>query len=72
MFDPHTNQSLIVILLALLAIAVLSDLRERRIRNWLVVIGLLLGLTGHTWLAGVGGFAIAASGALVGLLCLLP
>ena len=72
MFDPLSDQLLIITLLALLAIAVLSDFRERRISNQLVIIGLLLGLTGHTWLAGVGGFTFAALGALVGLLCLLP
>ena len=72
MFDPLSNHLLIMIMLTLLAIALLSDLRERRIPNQLVVIGLLLGLGGHTWLAGVGGLTVAASGALVGLLCFLP
>lgn len=72
MFDPLSNQLLIMVLLALLVIALLSDMRERRIPNQLVGIGLLLGLAGHTWLAGIGGLAVAASGALVGLLCLLP
>ena len=72
MFDPLSNHLLIMIMLALLAIALRSDVRERRIPNQLVVIGLLVGLTGHTWLAGVGGLTVAASGALVGLLCLMP
>jgi prepilin peptidase CpaA len=72
MFDPLSNHLLIMIMLTLLAIALLSDLRERRIPNQLVVIGLLVGLAGHTWLAGVGGLTVAASGALVGLLCLMP
>ena len=72
MFDPVSNQSLIMIMLALLAIALLSDMRERRIPNQLVIIGLLVGLAGHTWLAGFSGFTFAALGAFVGLLCLLP
>ena len=72
MFSPLSNQLLIAILLALLAVALLSDIRERRIPNRLVVTGLLLGLAGHVWFAGSGGLTIAASGALVGLLCLLP
>lgn len=72
MFSPLSNQLLITILLALLAVALLSDIRERRIPNQLVVTGLLLGLAGHAWFAGIGGLTIAASGALVGLLCLLP
>lgn len=72
MLDPLTNQSLIVSLLALLAIAVLTDLRDRQIPNLVVVIGLFLGLVGHSWSSGISGFAMGASGACVGLLCLLP
>jgi Flp pilus assembly protein protease CpaA len=72
MFDPLSNILLITIMLAILGIAVLSDTQERRIPNQLVVVGLLLGLIGQTWLAGGGGPTVAASGALVGLLCLLP
>jgi prepilin peptidase CpaA len=67
-----SNQVLITVMLALLAIALLSDVRERRIPNQLVVSGLLLGLAGHAWLAGFGGLMFAVSGSLVGLLCLLP
>ena len=66
------NHSLIIALVALLAFALLSDVRERRIPNALVVTGLLVGLAGHAWLAGVSGLMFAASGALAGLLCLLP
>jgi prepilin peptidase CpaA len=72
MFDPLSNHLLIGIMLTILGIAVLSDLQDRRIPNQLVVFGLLLGLTGQTWLAEGGGLTIAASGALVGLVCLLP
>ncbi len=72
MFEPLSNQMLIITMLALLAIALLCHVLTRRIKNKLVVTGLLLGLAGHVWLAGLGGLAFAASGALVGLLCLLP
>src|SRR5210317_1716755 len=72
MFDPLSNHLLIGIMLTILGIAVLSDLQDRCIPNPLVVVGLLLGLAGQTWLAGGGGLTVAASGALVGLLCLLP
>ena len=72
MFDPLSNHMLISIMLTILGIAVLNDLQNRRIPNQLVVFGLLLGLTGQTWLAEGGGLTIAASGALVGLVCLLP
>jgi prepilin peptidase CpaA len=72
MFDPLSNYLLISIMLTILGIAVLSDLQDRCIPNPLVVVGLLLGLAGQTWLAGGGGLTVAVSGALVGLLCLLP
>jgi prepilin peptidase CpaA len=72
MFDPLSNYLLISIMLTILGIAVLSDLQDRSIPNQLVVVGLLLGLTGQAWLAGGGGLVFATSGALVGLLCLLP
>jgi prepilin peptidase CpaA len=66
------NNGLTIAMVALLAFALLSDLRERRIPNAVVVTGLLVGLAGHAWLTGVGGLVFAASGALAGLLCLLP
>ena len=72
MFDPLSNILLTTIMLVILVIAVLSDTQERRIPNRLVVVGLLLGLAAQTLLEGGGGFAVAASGALVGLLCLMP
>ena len=72
MFDPLSSYLLIAAMLVLLTIALLSDVRERRIPNRLVVTGLLLGLAGHSWLTGVGGFVFAGTGAVVGLLCLLP
>ena len=72
MFDPLSNILLTTIMLVILVIAVLSDTQERRIPNRLVVVGLLLGLAAQTLLEGGGGFTVAASGALVGLLCLLP
>ena len=72
MFDPLSNHLLIGIMLTILGVAVLCDLQDRRIPNQLVIVGLLLGLIGQTGLAAGGGLTIAASGALVGLLCLLP
>lgn len=72
MLEPLTNSFLITALMAVLAIAVASDVRERRIANRLVVIGLVAGLVGHTWLSGAAGFGIGSAGACVGLLCLLP
>jgi prepilin peptidase CpaA len=70
--EPLTNQYLIAPLLALLAVAVITDMHHRLIPNLLVVIGLVIGVAGHTWLSGVAGFVTATLGTCVGLLCLLP
>jgi prepilin peptidase CpaA len=72
MFEPLTNHTLISIMLALLAFAILSDFQSRRIPNPLVLLGLVLGLAGHAWLFGFSGLLVSATGACVGLLCLLP
>ena len=70
--EPLSNQPLISALLLLLAIALLSDLQDRRIPNVLVVIGLVTGVALQTWFAGLSGIMIAGTGACVGLLCFLP
>jgi prepilin peptidase CpaA len=70
--EPLTNQYLMAPLLALLTVAVITDTHDRLIPNLLVVIGLVIGIAGHTWLSGVAGFVTATIGACVGLLCLLP
>ncbi len=72
MLEPPTNQYLMAPLLALLTVAVITDTHDRLIPNLLVVIGLVIGIAGHTWLSGVAGFVTATIGACVGLLCLLP
>lgn len=72
MLEPLTNQYLMALLLASLTVAVITDMHHRLIPNLLVVIGLVIGIAGHTWLSGVAGFVTATIGACVGLLCLLP
>ena len=72
MLEPLTNQYLMQSLLALLTLAVITDTHDRLIPNLLVVVGLVIGIAGHTWLSGVAGFVTATFGACVGLLCLLP
>ena len=72
MLEPLTNHYLMAPLLALLTVAVITDIHHRLIPNVLVVIGLVIGIAGHTWLSGVAGFVTATIGACVGLLCLLP
>jgi len=49
-----------------------TDLRSRRIPNWLTVPGLVLGLAANTVLSGWGGLKASLLGAAVGLALLLP
>lgn len=66
------NLSMNAILLTLLAVAVWSDLRQRRIPNQLILAGLVVGVLGQAFLDGSTGFAMAIAGAFTGLVCLLP
>jgi len=70
--EPLVNPLLIAPLLALLVVALITDMRDRRIPNILVLAGLVIGVAGHVWFSGVTGLVLAALGMCVGLLCLLP
>jgi prepilin peptidase CpaA len=52
--------------------AAVTDLRWRRVPNWLTVPGLLIGLAGNGALGGWSGLLFAIKGAGVGLALLLP
>jgi prepilin peptidase CpaA len=56
----------------LAVIAGYTDLRSRRIPNWLTVPGLLIGMAGSTALNGWGGLKSSLLGAGLGLVLLLP
>jgi prepilin peptidase CpaA len=58
------------VLLSLVAAA--TDLRSRRIPNWLTVPGLVIGIVANTALSGWSGLKASLLGALVGLALLLP
>jgi prepilin peptidase CpaA len=49
-----------------------TDLRRRRIPNWLTVSGLVIGIAANTALGGWGGLKTSLLGAAVGLALLLP
>jgi prepilin peptidase CpaA len=49
-----------------------TDLRSRRIPNWLTVPGLVIGIAGNTVLGGWSGLKTSLLGAVVGLALLLP
>ena len=53
-------------------IAAWTDLRSRRIPNWLTVPGLLIGVIANTTLSGWSGLKTSLLGAAVGLALLLP
>ena len=53
----------VILLLGLLGVAVASDLRRHRIPNFLVVLGLALGLAGQAYARGFGGLADGGLGA---------
>jgi prepilin peptidase CpaA len=56
----------------LAVIAGYTDLRSRRIPNWLTVPGLVIGMAGSTALSGWGGLRSSLLGAGLGLVLLLP
>jgi prepilin peptidase CpaA len=58
--------------LALALIAGWTDLRSRRIPNWLTVPGLVIGVVANTVLGGWSGLKTSLLGALIGLALLLP
>jgi prepilin peptidase CpaA len=62
----------VILLLGLLGVAVTSDLRRHRIPNFLVVLGLVLGLAGQAYLDGLDGLADGGLGALIGFGIFLP
>lgn len=62
----------VILLLGLLGVAVASDLRCHRIPNFLVVLGLALGLTGQAYSGGIGGLGDGVLGLLVGFGVFLP
>jgi prepilin peptidase CpaA len=62
----------VILLLGLLGVAVASDLRRHRIPNFLVVLGLALGLAGQAYSGGISGLGDGALGLLIGFGVFLP
>jgi prepilin peptidase CpaA len=67
-----STQIIWALTLALTLAAGYTDLRERRIPNWLTVPGLFIGLSVHTWLGGWRGALTSLEGAGLALMILLP
>jgi len=62
----------VILLLGLLGIAVASDLRRHRIPNFLVLLGLVLGLASQAYSAGLSGAGDGVLGLLTGFAIFLP
>ncbi|MCG4453535.1 prepilin peptidase [Pseudomonas sp. MMS21-TM103] len=62
----------VIVLLGLLGVAVVSDIRSHRIPNFLVVLGLVLGLVGQAYAGGIGGLGDGVLGLLIGFGIFLP
>lgn len=62
----------IVVLLGLLGIAVVGDLRNHRIPNMLILLGLGLGLAGQVYSAEITGLGYGVVGMLIGFAVFVP
>jgi len=60
------------VLIVILCLAALSDLMLRIVPNWLILIGLMIGLVMSASLGGFLGIGIMAVGAISGVLLFLP
>lgn len=60
-----------IILLVTLIVAVIFDLKEQRIPNWLILAALLAALSGHVITGGLQGLLFSLKGFGVGLLLLI-
>ncbi|MDP3814407.1 prepilin peptidase [Pseudomonas sp.] len=66
------EMSSIVLLFGLLGISVVSDLRHHRIPNFLILLGLALGLVSQAYTGGINGLGSGALGILIGFAVFLP
>lgn len=70
--EAHLKPALLAGAVLLAAIAAWTDLRNRRIPNWLTVPGLAVGVAANVVLSGWGGLKTSLLGAGLGLALLLP
>src|ERR1700734_3319754 len=68
----NSAQTIWTFALVLAFVAAWSDLRTRRIPNWLTVAGVFLGIAVHTRISGWHGTATSLEGVGLGLVLLLP
>jgi len=70
--EAHLKPVILAGAVLLSVLAGWTDLRSRRIPNWLTVPGLLIGVTANTVLNGWSGLKASLLGAAIGLALLLP
>ena len=56
-----------IFLAAILLIAVTSDIRFRKIPNWLTYSSMIVGIAYHTWMRGIDGFLFSVGGVVLGV-----
>ena len=72
LFGTYTLELRTALLCILVLIAVFFDVRSHRIPNWLVLVGLLVGIAYHSFMASGWGLTYALKGAAVGFGVFLP
>lgn len=60
-----------IMLLLLLLIAIVFDLKERRIPNWLILIGLIMAFTCAGYESGLAGLFMSFKGMILGIILLI-
>ncbi len=62
----------VVALIAILTVAVITDIRLTRIPNWLTFPSMLFGICYHTYTSGFHGFVLCMAGLLLGISVFVP
>lgn len=71
-FGAYTLELYLVALLIVVTAATWVDIRENRIPNWIVAVGLLIGVAYHTLSPAGGGVMFSFLGLAIGIAALLP
>ena len=71
-FNGYTLELHLVVLIAIVAVATAIDVRDHRIPNWLIAVGLLIAVSYHALGPFGEGATFTLTGLLVGISTLLP
>lgn len=72
MFNHDLTTPTLLLLTCISVPVVLTDYRQHRIPNALVLAGIVSGLLLHVSAAGITGAMLSGSGMVIGLICLIP